>query len=75
VRGIAVLSVRRDEWRCKMWSTKRTNVYLAEGQADALDRVAQAEGVSGIADPFDLVGQLTNIRAQGQIAYAILTAN
>jgi hypothetical protein len=25
---------------------RRTNIYLAEGQADALDRVAQAAGVS-----------------------------
>jgi hypothetical protein len=25
---------------------KRTNIYLADGQADALDRVAEAEGVS-----------------------------
>jgi len=25
---------------------KRTNIYLAEGQAAALDRVAQAEGIS-----------------------------
>jgi len=25
---------------------RRTNIYLAEGQADALDRVAEAEGVS-----------------------------
>ena len=25
---------------------KRTNIYLAEGQADALDRVAQAAGLS-----------------------------
>jgi hypothetical protein len=29
-----------------MWCTKRTNIYLAEGQASALDRAAQAEGVS-----------------------------
>jgi hypothetical protein len=29
-----------------MWCMKRTNIYLAEGQADALDRVAQAAGVS-----------------------------
>ena len=29
-----------------MWCMKRTNIYLAEGQADALDRVAAAEGVS-----------------------------
>jgi len=29
-----------------MWRMKRTNIYLAEGQADALDRVAAAEGVS-----------------------------
>jgi Ribbon-helix-helix protein, copG family len=29
-----------------MWSMKRTNIYLAEGQAAALDRIAQAEGVS-----------------------------
>jgi hypothetical protein len=25
---------------------KRTNIYLADGQAEALDRVAEAEGVS-----------------------------
>jgi hypothetical protein len=29
-----------------MWCMKRTNIYLADGQAAALDRVAQAEGVS-----------------------------
>jgi CopG-like RHH_1 or ribbon-helix-helix domain, RHH_5 len=29
-----------------MWCMKRTNIYLAEGQAEALDRVAEAEGVS-----------------------------
>jgi metal-responsive CopG/Arc/MetJ family transcriptional regulator len=29
-----------------MWCMKRTNIYLAEGQAAALDRVAEAEGVS-----------------------------
>jgi Ribbon-helix-helix protein, copG family len=29
-----------------MWCMKRTNIYLAEGQADALDRVAEAAGVS-----------------------------
>lgn len=28
------------------WCMKRTNIYLAEGQAAALDRVAEAEGVS-----------------------------
>jgi hypothetical protein len=28
------------------WRMKRTNIYLAEGQAEALDRVAEAEGVS-----------------------------
>src|SRR5437762_9271795 len=33
-------------YRCMMWCMKRTNIYLAEGQADALDRVAQAAGVS-----------------------------
>lgn len=31
---------------CMMWCMKRTNIYLAEGQAAALDRVARAEGVS-----------------------------
>src|ERR1700677_4097628 len=31
---------------CMMWCMKRTNIYLAEGQAAALDRTAQAEGVS-----------------------------
>lgn len=29
-----------------MWCMKRTNIYLAEGQVEALDRVAEAEGVS-----------------------------
>ena len=29
-----------------MWCMKRTNIYLAEGQAAALDRLAEAEGVS-----------------------------
>jgi hypothetical protein len=29
-----------------MWCMKRTNIYLAEGQAAALDRVAEAAGVS-----------------------------
>jgi len=28
------------------WCMKRTNIYLAEGQAAALDRAAEAEGVS-----------------------------
>ena len=31
---------------CMMWCMKRTNIYLAEGQAAALDRAAQAKGVS-----------------------------
>jgi Ribbon-helix-helix protein, copG family len=31
---------------CMTWCMKRTNIYLAEGQAAALDRVAAAEGVS-----------------------------
>jgi hypothetical protein len=30
---------------------KRTNIYLAEGQAAALDRVAEAEGISRRTDP------------------------
>ena len=29
-----------------MWCMKRTNIYLGEGQAAALDRAAQAAGVS-----------------------------
>ena len=29
-----------------IWCMKRINIYLAEGQAAALDRVAEAEGVS-----------------------------
>ena len=29
-----------------MWCMKRTNIYLAVGQAAGLDRVAQAAGVS-----------------------------
>lgn len=33
------------QW-CMVWCMKRTNIYLADGQAEALDRVAEAEGVS-----------------------------
>ena len=33
------------QW-CMMWCMRRTNIYLAEGQAAALDRAAAAEGVS-----------------------------
>lgn len=29
-----------------MWCMKRTNIYLADGQVEALDRVAEVEGVS-----------------------------
>jgi hypothetical protein len=29
-----------------LWCMKRTNIYLAEGQAAALDKAAEAEGVS-----------------------------
>jgi hypothetical protein len=36
---------RRYQW-CMIWCMKRTNIYLAEGQAAALDRAAQAAGVS-----------------------------
>ena len=39
--GAAVSTV----W-CMIWCMKRTNIYLAEGQAEALDRVAEVEGVS-----------------------------
>jgi hypothetical protein len=31
---------------CMMWCMKRTNIYLAEGQTGALDRIARAEGIS-----------------------------
>jgi hypothetical protein len=31
---------------CMTWCVKRTSIYLAEAQIAALDRVAQAEGVS-----------------------------
>lgn len=29
-----------------VWSMKRTSIYLAEGQVAALDRIAEAAGVS-----------------------------
>ena len=29
-----------------MWRMKRTNIYLADAQSEALDRLAQAQGVS-----------------------------
>jgi len=29
-----------------MWCTRRTNIYLAEAQSMALDKVAHAQGVS-----------------------------
>jgi hypothetical protein len=49
---------------------KRTNIYLAEGQAAALDRVAQAEGVSRA----ELIRSLID-RAIGGNAGADLTAD
>ncbi|HTZ23038.1 MAG TPA: CopG family transcriptional regulator [Streptosporangiaceae bacterium] len=36
---------------------KRTNIYLAEGQAAALDRVARAEGVSRAELIRELIGR------------------
>ena len=53
-----------------MWCMKRTNIYLAEGQAAALDRVAQAEGVSRA----ELIRSLID-RAIGENAGADLTAD
>jgi hypothetical protein len=40
-----------------MWCMKRTNIYLAEGQAAALDRVAKAEGVSRAELIRELIGR------------------
>jgi len=40
-----------------MWCMKRTNIYLAEGQAAALDRVAEAEGVSRAELIRELIGR------------------
>ena len=53
-----------------MWYMKRTNVYLAEGQAAALDRVAQAAGVSRA----ELIRELID-RAIGRHPGADLTAD
>lgn len=44
--AISVVLATCAHQRCMMWCMKRTNIYLAEGQAAALDRVAQAAGVS-----------------------------
>jgi hypothetical protein len=53
-----------------MWCMKRTNIYLAEGQAAALDRIAQAEGVSRA----ELIRELID-RAVGGNPGADLTAD
>jgi hypothetical protein len=53
-----------------MWCMKRTNIYLADGQAAALDRVAQAEGVSRA----ELIRQLID-RAIGDHPGADLSAD
>ena len=53
-----------------MWCMKRTNIYLAEGQAAALDRVAEAEGVSRA----ELIRELID-RAIGGHPGADLTAD
>jgi hypothetical protein len=47
---------------CMMWCMKRTNIYLADGQAEALDRVAEAEGVSRA----ELIRALINRAIGGQ---------
>ena len=44
-QGAASHGGNAEDW-CMMWCMKRTNIYLAEGQAAALDRAAEAEGVS-----------------------------
>ncbi len=53
-----------------MWCMKRTNIYLAEGQAAALDRAAEAEGVSRA----ELIRALID-RAMGGNPGADLTAD
>ena len=53
-----------------LWCMKRTNIYLAEGQAAALDRVAEAEGVSRA----ELIRELID-RAIGGHPGADLTAD
>jgi hypothetical protein len=53
-----------------MWCMKRTNIYLAEGQAAALDRAAEAEGVSRA----ELIRELID-RAIGGHPGADLTAD
>jgi hypothetical protein len=53
-----------------MWCMKRTNIYLAEGQAAELDRVARAEGVSRA----ELIRELID-RAIGGHPGADLTAD
>jgi hypothetical protein len=58
------------EFWCMMWCMKRTNIYLAEGQAAALDRAAAAEGVSRA----ELIRELIN-RAIGANPGADLTAD
>jgi hypothetical protein len=46
---------------CMMWCMKRTNIYLAEGQAAALDRIAQAGGISRA----ELIRELTDLATGG----------
>jgi hypothetical protein len=53
-----------------MWCMKRTNIYLGEGQAEALDRAAQAAGVSRA----ELIRELID-RAIGGHPGADLTAD
>lgn len=53
-----------------MWCMKRTNIYLAEGQAAALDRIARAEGISRA----ELIRELID-RAVGGNPGADLTAD
>ena len=51
-----------------MWCMKRTNIYLAEGQAAALDRVAQAEGVSRAELIRELIDRAIGGRPQADLA-------
>jgi metal-responsive CopG/Arc/MetJ family transcriptional regulator len=50
------------------WCVKRTSIYLAEGQAAALDRIARAEGVSRAELIREMIGQAIDRQTSADLA-------
>jgi metal-responsive CopG/Arc/MetJ family transcriptional regulator len=58
-----------------VWSMKRTSMYLAEGQVAALDRIAEAEGVSRSEVIRELIDRAIGEHPDGGLAAYLAAIN